>query len=341
LQEKGKNRKVIGKRIHTTLEEKREERKKKQRQKKEERIDRDIFAEKPEIDTLIPDLANFVETESVADVKNRILRWVKIGYPPHIVGPTGCGKTTLALAVAKELERPTLWINGDDQMTTSDLIGGYSEIETTSIRDKYVHNVLKSIDRTEYTWIDNPLTIACKYGYTLIYNEFSRAKPVANNVLLSVLEEEILELPIMFGEDRYVRVHPEFKIIFTSNSIEYAGIHKPQDALLDRLIDIYVDYYDFDTEVQIVSNHTNLPRSEIEKIVRCIREMRGYLPEASRPSTRAAIMVGEALNAMEDYSSDELFKIYFDVLASKIHGSKDADKKRTQIREVMRQVYDE
>jgi gas vesicle protein GvpN len=338
MQEMEYERNVIGKRIHATLEEKKAEKKE---AAEVVSADKDMYLEKPQVDMLVPDILNFVETKAITDVKNRIFRWVDVGYPPHIVGPTGCGKTTLALAVAKEFERPTLWINGDDQMTTSDLIGGYSEIETSSVRDKYVHNVLKSIDRTKYTWIDNPLTIACKYGYTLIYNEFSRAKPVANNVLLSVLEEGILELPIMFGRERYVRVHPDFKVIFTSNSIEYAGVHKPQDALLDRLIDIYVDYYDFDTECQIVAKHTGLPESDIEKIVRCIREMREYLPEASRPSTRAAIMVGKALGSLEEYSDEELFNIYFDVLASKIHGSKDVREKQSQISEVMRNIYDE
>ena len=44
--------------------------------------------------------------------------------------------------------------------------------------------VAKDILKAE--WIDNPLTLACKYGYTLIYNEFSRSKAVANNFLLSI-----------------------------------------------------------------------------------------------------------------------------------------------------------
>jgi len=336
LNKKKHGRKVIGKRLHSTLEERSEKMK---AEMERERADQEIYLESPHVEFLVPEIVNFVETEPVKDLKNRVLRWVKIGYPPHIVGPTGCGKTTLALAVAKELGRPTLWLNGDDQMNTSDLVGGYSEFETSSVRDRYIHNVMKAKDRTRFTWVDNPLTIACKYGYTLIYNEFSRAKPIANNVLLSVLEEGILELPIMFGRQRYIKVNPDFKVIFTSNSIDYAGVHTPQDALLDRLVDIYMGFYDFDTEVKIVRKHTGLPDEETENIVRTVRDIREAMPEVSKPSTRAAIMIGHALRATGNYSMEDLRQICYDVMASKIYGDEDQSKKESTIDEVLTTIY--
>jgi len=331
-------RTVIGKRIHDTLDERHE--KQKFKQVKDMKAT-EIYLDTPTVEFLVPAINNFVETKQVKQLKNRVLRWIKIGYPPHVVGPTGCGKTTLALAAAKELGRPTLWINGDDQMTTSDLIGGYSEIETSSVRDRFIHNVMIAKDRTKYTWVDNPLTIACKYGYTLVYNEFSRAKPIANNVLLSVLEEGILELPIMFGKERYVKVHPDFNIIFTSNSIEYAGVHTPQDALLDRLVDIYMDYYNSDTEVKIVRKHTGIPVTETRKIVKAVRAIRDKMPEVSKPGTRASIMIGHGLRATGDYSLEDIRQIYFDVMASKIGGQLEFSKKSATIEEVLRGIYEE
>lgn len=324
-------RKVRGAKVHDTMDERLEKRKPEKAT--------EIYLDSPEVEFLVPAIENFVETKQVEQIKNRVIRWVKIGYPPHIVGPTGCGKTTIALAVAKELGRPTLWINGDDQMTTSDLIGGYSEIETSSVRDRFIHNVMIAKDRTKYTWVDNPLTIACKHGYTLVYNEFSRAKPIANNVLLSVLEEGILELPIMFGKERYVKVHPDFNIIFTSNSIEYAGVHTPQDALLDRLVDIYMDYYDSDTEVKIVRKHTGVPAAETKKIVKAVRTIRDKMPEVSKPGTRASIMIGHGLRAAGDFSMEDLQQIYLDVMASKIGGQVEFSKKNAIIEEVLRGVY--
>jgi len=226
-------------------------------------------------------------------------------------------------------------------MTTTDLIGGYSEMESESVRDRFIHNVLIAKDRTRFTWVDNPLTIACKYGYTLVYNEFSRAKPEANNVLLSVLEENILELPTMFGKERYIDVHPDFNIIFTSNSIEYAGVHRPQDALLDRMVDIYMDYYDLDTEVKIVQAHTGIPPREAEKVVKAIRTIREKMPEPYKSGTRAEIMISQGLKAIDGYSKEGLENIYMDVLATKIGEPKEVLKQFGLIREVLSENYGE
>jgi len=194
-------------------------------------------------------------------------------------------------------------------------------------------------DRTKYTWVDNPLTLACKYGYTLVYNEFSRAKPEANNVLLSVLEEKILELPTMFGEERYIKVHPDFNIIFTSNSIEYAGVHRPQDALLDRMVDIYMDYYDFDTELKIVQAHTGMSPREAKKVVKAARIIREKMPDPHKPGTRAEIMICQGLRAMDGYSKEDLEQIYMDVLATKIGSPKELLKKTDLINEILNEIY--
>jgi len=323
---------VRGNRIHETMEERLS-----MLESKREPIE--LSFEHIEAEFLVPTIENFVETEEVRKLKDRVKLWIKAGYPPHIVGPTGCGKTTLAMQVAKELERPAVWINGDEQMTTTDLIGGYSEMESESVRDRFVHNVLIAADRTKFTWVDNPLTIACKYGYTLIYNEFSRAKPEANNVLLSVLEEKILELPTMFGKERYIEVHPDFNIIFTSNSIEYAGVHRPQDALLDRMVDIYMGYYDHDTEVKIVQAHTGISSREASKVVNVVRTIREKMLEPYKPGTRAEIMICQGLKAMEGYSREDLEQIYIDILASKIGEQKEVLKTADLIREVISKEY--
>ncbi len=277
---------------------------------------------------LTPEASHFISTPEVAEMESRLTLWLQAGYPVHLIGPTGCGKTSLAVHVAKVLGRPVVWINGDESITTSDLIGGYSQMESESVRDNYIHNVFKTKDTMKIEWVDNPLSLACKYGYTLIYNEFSRTKPASNNILLSVFEEGILELPTKFGEERYIKVHPDFKAILTSNSIEYAGIHRPQDALLDRMVGIYADYYGHETEVQIVMEHTGISRSRAERIVSVVRSIREKLPNAQKPGTRACIMIAKGLETMKGQGSINFEQLCIDVIANKTSSPKDMEAKK-------------
>jgi len=286
---------------------------------------------------LQPEANHFIRTPEVVEMESRLHLWLEEGYPVHLIGPTGCGKTSLAVHVAKAIGRPVVWINGDESITTSDLIGGYYQMQSESVRDNYIHNVFKTVDTMKIEWVDNPLSLACKYGYTLIYNEFSRTKPASNNVLLSVFEEGILELPTKFGEDRYIKVHPDFKAILTSNSIEYAGIHRPQDALLDRMVGIYADYYGYETEVRIVMEHTGIPGEKAEKIVQVVRSIREKLPDSQKPGTRSCIMIAKGMQTLMAHRDVDipldLKQLFVDVIASKTSSPGDMEEKKKLVME--------
>ncbi|MBL7148091.1 MAG: gas vesicle protein GvpN [Nanoarchaeota archaeon] len=320
-----------GQSAHLTFEEKQE-----LVSEEKEEEEKSVSLQDIEAQFLTPKTKNFVETDAVKEYEKRVEVWLKAGYPVHVIGPTGCGKTALALRVAEKLKRPSMWINGDEAITTNDLVGGYSKIEMMSVRDKYIHNVYKDKDVIEPMWVSNPLTLSCKHGYTLIYNEFSRAKPEANNILLGILEEGVLELPTKFGEERYVKVNPGFNLILTSNNIDYAGVHKPQDALLDRLACIHMDYYDRDTEIKIVMAHSNVSQSEAEVIVNLIRGLRKKLQGAEKPGTRPAIMIAQAMG--NGYKKELFEQICIDAIASKfedpIKVSQKADLIRNQLKTV-------
>ncbi len=237
----------------------------------------------------------FVETPYVQDVTQRALSYIMAGYPVHFSGPAGTGKTALAMHLAAQLGRQVILIHGDDEFGTSDLVGGQNGYRSTKVVDNYIHSVVKKEENVSKQWVDNRLTSACKYGYTLIYDEFTRSRPEANNVLLSVLEERLLGLPsIQFG-DGYIQVHPEFSAIFTSNPEEYAGVHKTQDALLDRMITLKLDRHDLETEIAITQAKSGLPEQQARAIVEMIREFRTVGVNNARPTIRACIMLARVV----------------------------------------------
>jgi hypothetical protein len=145
-------------------------------------------------------------------------------------------------------------------------------------------------------WTSNRLTTACQKGHTLIYDEFTRSPATANNPFLSILEEGILNIPSSGKQKGYIKVHPNFRAIFTSNPEEYVGVHKTQDALLDRMITMRLDYQDRDTEAAIVTAKSGRSQEDAEAIVDIVRAFRTLLGGMNGPTVRAAIAIARILD---------------------------------------------
>jgi gas vesicle protein GvpN len=261
---------------------------------------------------------SFVLSPHIEELVRRAQGYLGAGYPINLAGPAGTGKTTLALHLAAQLGQPVMLIHGDDEFSSSDLVGADHGYRRSKLVDNYIHSVLKTEETLKKLWIDNRLTTACRRGHTLVYDEFTRSRPEANNVLLSVLGEKLLNLPkqCTAGEG-YLNVHPNFRAIFTSNPQEYAGVHKSQDALMDRLITIHVNHYDRQTEVAITASKSGLAVSEAERVVDLVRRFRERDPAGQRPSIRAAIMIAKVLvcRSVSCDPEDEVFqRICHDVL---------------------------
>lgn len=264
--------------------------------------------------------AGFVETHMVKDITQRALRYLQAGLPVHFRGPSGTGKTTLALHVAHLLKRPVVLVFGDDEFGSSYLSGGPFGYRKKVVVDNYIHSVLVTKEDVEQRWLDGRLVAACKHGYTFVYDEFTRSRPETNNALLSVLEEGIINLPTGGRGEKHFKVHPNFTAIFTSNPEEYAGVHKLQDALVDRLVTIDLYGYDRETEIEITAAKSGLELEDAARIVSTvhwIKEKAGYVPRKS--SLRSAIMIAQILKAaggMLDASSEVCREAVVDVLLS-------------------------
>jgi nitric oxide reductase NorQ protein len=260
------------------------------------------------------------ENDEIASIESRALSYLRAGVPVHLRGPAGTGKTTLAMQIAARLGRPAIILTGDGWLTAGNLVGRESAVRTKRIEDRFVHSVRKTESETKSIWSDDVLTQAIMGGYTLVYDEFTRSPPSANNPLLTALEERMLVLPAGGTRERYVRAHPEFRAVFTSNPEDYAGVNTPQDALIDRMITFDLANHDRDTEVGIVAIRSGLAADRAGVIVDIVRAVRGSGLVAQSPSLRSAIMIAKvaAAQGLDPAAGANAFtQLCFDVLESK------------------------
>jgi len=285
---------------------------------------------------------DFVVTSATREVIERALAYLGAGFPMHFRGPAGTGKTTLALHVAAQLGRPVMLMVGDEQFTSSDLVGEQNGYRYRRVVDRYIHSVVKYEEDAVQNWVDNRLTTACREGFTLVYDEFTRSRPEANNVLLAALEERVLVLPTSNGASSYVKVHPDFHAIFTSNPQEYAGVHEAPDALSDRLVTIDLDYYDRATEVSITCSNSGMDEAEVERVVDIVREFRNSGEYDQTPTLRACIMIARVaeLQGLRPSANDQRFvQICLDVLESKTaFTSKNRDRRTAQRKMLLQMI---
>ncbi len=285
--------------------------------------------------------SNFVVTPAIQELTDRALAYLAIGYAVHLSGPAGTGKTTLALHIASQLGRRCTLLHGDDELKGSDMIGRDTGYRRQSVRDNYVSSILKTEETISVMWSSNRLTTACEQGHTLIYDEFTRSPATANNAFLSVLEEGILNIPSSGQEKGYIKVHPDFRAIFTSNPEEYVGVHKTPDALLDRMITLEVSHQDRDTELSIVLAKSKRIESDASVIVDIIRALRDRLGGSSGPTIRAAIAIASIVDhrACEVHADDAIFvATCIDVLYFNAMRQTNSNITRKDIEEIVRKV---
>jgi len=122
-------------------------------------------------------------------VRNRV--WIK--------GTHGTGKTSLVLNVAARLRIPVYRLNGDAQLTRSELLGGF---------------VLRN---NETVWVDGVVPRAMREGALLLIDEYDSLDPLAVNVLKAVMEDKS-QLVLAERGGEVVSAHEDFRVVATTNT---------------------------------------------------------------------------------------------------------------------------
>ncbi|MEL6130058.1 MAG: MoxR family ATPase [Cyanobacteria bacterium J06627_3] len=202
----------------------------------------------------------FVKTAALEQVMQRALRYLRSGYSVHLAGPTGIGKTTLATHLAACRQQPMML-----------MLGGH---------DLAVHS--------DFSQYDSWLRVACREGWTVIYDEFNRSRPESNTMLLSTLGEQGLIFPQEGGS---VPIHPEFRVIFTSNSEEYYGTYGTQSALLDRMVTMHLPEPTMLAQQQLLMELVGISIESAALVIRLVQQFFRQVSPEGRFSLRPKLMI--------------------------------------------------
>jgi MoxR-like ATPase len=169
-----------------------------------------------------------------------LCRSVMRGKNIMLTGPTGCGKSQTAIAVAKALDKPFFYVNlGATQDPRGTLIGNthFSKDAGTYFNESAFVKAIQTPDTV------------------ILLDEVSRAHPEAWNILMTVLDpgQRYLRLDEAVNTPT-VKVAEGVSFIGTANiGNEYTAVRVMDRALLDRFVIAEIPYLTIAQESQLIS----------------------------------------------------------------------------------------
>jgi len=209
--------------------------------------------------------------------------------PVIIEGEAGTGKTELAKTISHSLARPFHRVDGDPDLTALKLQGWFDP------------PLVLEVGYSKETFIPGPLAQAMLDGGVFFFNEVNRAPSESLNVLLSALDERILNIPRLGS----LQAENGFVAILTLNPLDRIATNPLPKAFYDRCIWIHVDHKPLDKAVQIVKLRTQEEDEELVTLICQIVEATRQHPQIENgASVRAAIHMTKLIRVMRQDGRD-------------------------------------
>jgi len=189
---------------------------------------------------------------------------------PVLIGPPGCGKTTLACAVAKEFERPVYLMNCTSDMRPEDLL---------------ITPVISNNNQILYR--ASGLVSAIVNGGVCVLDEANRMNEKSWASLASLLDDRRYIESISSGTK--IVAHPEFRIVATMN--DDSSTFSVPEYIESRLKPVLpVEFPSIDELKEIISFHMPFVSSDhIDAIIQ-------YLNEQKQNGSITSYSIRDAIN---------------------------------------------
>jgi MoxR-like ATPase len=196
-----------------------------------------------------------------------------------VEGPPGTGKSTLLRAVARQLGREFVFVEGNAELTPARLLGHFDPAQVMA--EGYAPHV----------FVDGPLITALREGALLYVEEINRVPEETLNVLITVMSESELHVPRL-GR---VAAAEGFYLVAAMNPFDAVGTARISSAIYDRVCRLTMGYQSGEEEADIVAREAaevveaGAPAEWIRKVVSVVRGTRSHGDVRIGSSVRGAV----------------------------------------------------
>ena len=257
---------------------------------------------------------NYIPDDNIATV---IFLAISLKKPILIEGPPGTGKTEVAKAISKGFKKDFFRIQCYEGITFEQIVGEWNyQKQLLSLEMSKINKNEEDVFKEEF-FIKRPLLSSFMNGNdsVILIDEIDKADEEVESFLLQALGEKQITVNDLGTYD----LKNDLIVVMTSNSQRQL-----LDETKDRCLYLYIDYPNFEREVEIVKVHIPNARSElIKNVVKTIQKLRN-LNISKSPSIRATV---DWVKSLMILNKEELDKDTFEETINVVIKNEDDKKK--------------